>query len=605
MIIGLCAIILFPNINSKMIFPHIINNILTGGIIKGFAISGLLAVVMSSADSFLHSAGLLLSNDILKPIVNLKKKHINELLYVKISTIITASLAIYLAILMNRGINFRDINLMRSLIAAPILLFPVSIGILGIKSDKKSFVLSIISGLSFLSFSYHYLPLNMKTLAIPIGIISNAIVYMISHILQNKGIAWVKRTESKDGKQKKETKLWIPNPEKILNTIINSIPTPKKIYAYSRFQVMKNGSENMIFGIYCCINFTLPYFLWDHQDTEKFNLMTNLRFAGGIMAGLLIVKDQWKDFLKPYYPLYWHITLTYCLPFITTVMFLLTGGSLSWLMNIGTSIFFLIMLVPSQVFLILAPLGTAFAIIFYSICIESINLPMKFDNTYFLIYQILFPTIIGLLFSYSKKIFYLFLNKKESNLGLSLCNELKTKDSLSTINILKRRLEYLSKYFKGKNNEKGFFVSQAYYEDLQKIINKLKTNSEQSKKIIEIYKETLTNIELQLKEGTIYSMKTIVKEAINKLKINKISKENLSLEMEKDIYIKMPKMAVETIILSMLRDLEYREGITNIKIQIENNRLYIKRESYINNFKYIKTKYLEYSMVNDIVDIKE
>ncbi len=98
-------------------------------------------------------------------------------------------------------------------------------------------------------------------------------------------------------------------------------------------------------------------------------------------------------------------------------------------------------------------------------------------------------------------------------------------------------------------------------------------------------------------------MKTIVEEAINKLKINKISKENLRLEMEKDIYIKMPKKAVETLILSMLRDLEYREGITNVKIQIENNRLYIKRESYINNFKYIKTKYLEYSMVNDIVDI--
>ena len=106
----------------------------------------------------------------------------------------------------------------------------------------------------------------------------------------------------------------------------------------------------MLFGIYVCINFILPYVLWDHKDVETYNLMTNMRFIGGILGGLLIVKSEWKDFLKPYYPLFWHVTLTYCLPFIGTMMFLLTKGSLPWLMNVGVSIFFLILLVSGEMF---------------------------------------------------------------------------------------------------------------------------------------------------------------------------------------------------------------------------------------------------------------
>ncbi|MCP3660118.1 MAG: sodium:solute symporter family protein [Bacteroidetes bacterium] len=600
--IGLAAIIVFPNIKQKDVFPYIINNLFSSGIMKGFAISGILAVLMSTADSFIHSAGLLFTHDILKPIFKKSNKSFNELLFAKISTAFIGIIAIILALEVSKGLNLRSISML-AIKSTTIILFPLLIGILGIKTDKKSFILSIFFCIITFLITNYFSSSVIKQLAVPISISISGIIFMFSHILQNKGIAWVKRAENK----KEETKLWIPSPQKILDSIINSIPTPRKIYEYSRFQVMKNGSQNIIFGIYCCINFTLPYFLWDHQDPEKFNMMTNLRFIGGIMAGLLIVKDQWKEFLKPYYPLYWHITLTYCLPFITTVMFLMTGGSLSWMINIGTSIFFLTMLVSVEVFLILIPLGVSLGILFMSLYFGEINLFLNFNDIYLLAYLIIFPTIIGLLFARSKKIFYLLMHQKNVILGSLLCKDLENKDSLYLVNTLKNKLNFIFKYFEteSKHGEKGFFVSEAYHNNIKKIINKIENNSNQTKEIVNMYSETFDKIDENIEQGNIYSLKTLVENILNNLKLDVILQKYLKLNMNKDIYIKLPKKAIETIILDMIGNLENLSGSTEINIEIESNRLIIRRVSKIGNYNYTKTKYLEYSLANDIIDIKK
>ncbi|MCP3659840.1 MAG: hypothetical protein GY830_05800 [Bacteroidetes bacterium] len=55
----------------------------------------------------------------------------------------------------------------------------------------------------------------------------------------------------------------------------------------------------------------------------------------------------------------------------------------------------------------------------------------------------------------------------------------------------------------------------------------------------------------------------------------------------------------------MIRNLENLSGSTEINIKIDRNRLIIRRISQLGNYKYTKTKYLEYSLANDIIDIKK
>ena len=71
MLIGLGGIILFPHVEATDIMPHIIKEMLPTGL-RGLAVAGVLGVVMSTLDSYLHAAGLILVHDVIDPLLKLK-----------------------------------------------------------------------------------------------------------------------------------------------------------------------------------------------------------------------------------------------------------------------------------------------------------------------------------------------------------------------------------------------------------------------------------------------------------------------------------------------------------------------------------------------------
>ncbi len=569
MIIGLGAIILFPNIQPDKILSNIIHKLLNP-VLKGVAISGVIAVIMSTADSFFHAAGVVLSNDVLEPILSKRSTKYSKLFLARITTSVMIVMAIILAI---NSSNLLHLTVYAAKLAGPPLLFPLFIGILGIKTDKRSFIIGMIGGILMLCIFEHYMSDSKKILAIPIGILANALAYMVSHIIQNKGIAWIREGDGK------ETKIWIPNSEKIFSSITNAIPTPKKIFNFCRYQIVKYGSPHMIFGIYACINFTLPYFLWDSADTDKYNLMTSMRFIGGILAGLLIVKNQWKEFLKPYYPIFWYSIITYCLPFIATMMFLLTKGSLPWLMNIGTAIFFLILLVTGEIFLILAPIGVALAIIFHKYYIGPVNLgALGFNVNYYLVYQILFSTAIGLLFAYRKRVFNVKQSTIGLNLGESMCHELKNTLYSITCNqfnksILKQIKGQTPKIIKGTKN---YIVTE---DSLNAIYNKTEEaiNFENiSIKVIRAFERLFRDYKKSIDNPGVYSMKSIVRYTIKELYSFQQERSGITLELLDDFYIKIPKWLFTFVLSNIIRNAFKHGGATNLKIILSDREIILR-----------------------------
>ena len=121
------------------------------------------------------------------------------------------------------------------------------------------------------------------------------------------------------------------------------------------------------------------------------------------MCGLLIVKAKWPELLLPFFPTFWHLTLLYCIPFTSTVMFLLTQGSTEWLINVAITIMFLIVLVDWTTFLILTALGISLGFLFYTQVVGPVNIQLDFSSGYLLVYQGLFATLIGLLFARRKQ----------------------------------------------------------------------------------------------------------------------------------------------------------------------------------------------------------
>ncbi len=573
MVIGLCAIVLYPNLKSKDIFIQVIDNLFNNNIMKGIAISGVLSILMSTADSLIHSAGLVTYNDIYKPFF-IKKTQNKDISIIKIATIIIGALSIFIAIKISYGLNILNVLIFSYKFPVSILLSPLFIGIMGIKTDKKSFITGITTALIYIIVSSYFFSPLLNSMATPIAMLVNAIAFLTMHLIQNKGFVFIKRNNNDKFEKKK---MFIPKLKDILSYLYDKIPTPKKIFLASKKSVMQHGANNLIFGIFCCINFILPYMIWKHETKQVFDIITCLRLTGGLMAGLLIVKSEWNKKLKLFFPLFWHFTLLYCLPFLTTVMFLITKGSLPWLINVTISLFFLILLVDETVFIILASLGIILGLAFYKFFIGNIDFnQMGFSVNFLLAYQLFSGTIIALLFACRKKLFYMIKSNQGINLGLSMGHELKN----TGLNILP--YSQISKmYFKKSkktelDKEKGYFLNEKCYKILEENNNCMYDLSQQMLRIVKSFEQLMLEYKSSLANPQLCSLRELIEETINQYHFDLTQREQVNLELSQDFRVKVPRKIFIFVINNIIRN-AFKHGKPNkIDIWIDNDELHIR-----------------------------
>ena len=178
-------------------------------------------------------------------------------------------------------------------------------------------------------------------------------------------------------------------------SVMRWLPTPKSILKYSQRKVGQYGAPYVSFGLFCCFNFIFPYFMWSHEvDEGGYELLLYLRILGAVLCGLLVIKETWKPSFLPYLPTFWHLTLLYCIPFMSTIMLLTTHGSIEWLTHMAISIFFLIVLVDWLTFLLLTILGIVLGFFFYSQVVGPVSIQLGFIGWYLVVYQSIFATCI-------------------------------------------------------------------------------------------------------------------------------------------------------------------------------------------------------------------
>ncbi|MEQ9115821.1 MAG: sodium:solute symporter family protein [Rickettsiales bacterium] len=142
--IALLATITMPEVNANQVIPVMIRDLMPIGI-KGLVVAGFLAIIMSSADSFLHSSGVCITHDLLKPILKKSLPVKKELLLTKVLTFTIGGLSIVTAIhtdslveTIHRGFGFW----------MPAVLVPLIAGLLKLKKDKTAYYMSVIAGTS-------------------------------------------------------------------------------------------------------------------------------------------------------------------------------------------------------------------------------------------------------------------------------------------------------------------------------------------------------------------------------------------------------------------------------------------------------------------------
>lgn len=143
-LIGLVGAVYFAGteINTDSIMQSMIKVAAPVGI-KGIIIAGMFSIVMSSADSFLNSASVLLVNDVIIPLKSKSLTTQQTLNTARAFTLLIGLIAVLLAVLIP---NLLDILIFSYTFWSPVILFPLAMALLSIKANSVTFYASMIAG---------------------------------------------------------------------------------------------------------------------------------------------------------------------------------------------------------------------------------------------------------------------------------------------------------------------------------------------------------------------------------------------------------------------------------------------------------------------------
>lgn len=141
-LIGLLALAIDPSLNPNLALPHVIQTVMPVGL-KGLAIVGIMAILMSSADSFLNAAAVSAIHDGLKP---LRGKALSSLAELQLTRIATFAMGVAGVIFALRSTSAIDALLYAYNFWTPFILVPLVLGILGYKASARTFWLSSACG---------------------------------------------------------------------------------------------------------------------------------------------------------------------------------------------------------------------------------------------------------------------------------------------------------------------------------------------------------------------------------------------------------------------------------------------------------------------------
>lgn len=185
-LVGLISYSIDKNMIPEMAMIGIIRKVLPVGL-SGVIISAMMAIVLSTADSFLNSAAVSVINDVYLPLKQGNVGQKEKLKIVRIANIIIGVIAVLVALLVPRLL---DILTLSYSFWAPTLLPILLLSILGLNLSKKAVWIGMISGIGS---SVHWNLILNKPYGIDgliIGFVTNMIITVLLHF--SKKVIYVK-----------------------------------------------------------------------------------------------------------------------------------------------------------------------------------------------------------------------------------------------------------------------------------------------------------------------------------------------------------------------------------------------------------------------------
>ncbi|MFD1173396.1 sodium:solute symporter family protein [Oceanobacillus picturae] len=181
--IGLIGYQLFPNVAPDTLLPTIVSELLPIGV-TGLAVAALLAVIMSTASSYLNATSVSFIQDIYVPFIKKDASEKSLLLIGKVVTLLTGVGAVGFALAVP---NIIDALSAAYTIWAPTIVLPLIIAVVFKVYHKAAGVSSIITGGVFTAIWTWFLDEPFGFTGIVPGLIGNILAFVVVYaIMRNK-----------------------------------------------------------------------------------------------------------------------------------------------------------------------------------------------------------------------------------------------------------------------------------------------------------------------------------------------------------------------------------------------------------------------------------
>jgi Na+/proline symporter/signal transduction histidine kinase len=371
-IISLIALIAYntnPNIEPGIALYYFIKHYLSPGMI-GLMIAGLLAVIMSTQDSYLNTASALISHDICKQLWP-STTNKQELLIARISCFCIAIGSTSL-VFFEKGII--EIIWLVVNFWMPLVTFPLLAGLLGVRINKRSFITLVLLSFSALIITRLIIG-TFDTRSLSVGVITSVIILYFAN--------------RKYKKQHPELVTAAPPKEPLLTRLKNNALSNKlqlgSVYIFCIVMLLS----------YAAFAFIFPQ-LWQMKDSIFY-----LQSTAATLCLLMLLNELWVDKTKrsKYIISAWHFMLCFCLPFLSSYLMFVYGSKALLIANCVLSVILLRVLSNTVMSIILAFVGIGLGYVLFSID----NIAPALNYNMFAVYSMSSMSIVMAIFLHNKK----------------------------------------------------------------------------------------------------------------------------------------------------------------------------------------------------------
>jgi len=284
--------------------------------LKGIAIVGIMAMIMSTADSWINTGAVIFSHDFCKP---LGFKFHNELLVSRVYAIVAGCFAVILAL---AATDLLKLVLLQGKFYKPIVLPPLLLAVLGFRSTAKSVALGMLAGAASV-----ILWLNIITPATGVdGVVpstlTNLIVFVSSHYLLRQSGGWIRTKDS-------SVKHGINKASLLQRIILQSRNILRSDFvAYCNAQIPKNEMVYLYFALATLFTVVITLTLDKLIYMRNFVIINQLQAVVLFISTIFFCNKLWSaNFREKYIGLIWYISIFISLAFVSSFLVLISNFS--------------------------------------------------------------------------------------------------------------------------------------------------------------------------------------------------------------------------------------------------------------------------------------